>query len=166
MSFLAGLRRDHFSLGISEPRIDGFAIVRNVLFNYAGDLQVKLWIPYVGAVLGGPNYAGRLLLRPFPYGEIKMPVRVSFIPGDYNDLKYCLKKGGWLIEGDFEYTIPMSRDVSIGIWANGNWLLIRGEGREKFVETGLASLGPFAQEATATYTRSMIGGGLSVRVGF
>jgi len=86
--------------------------------------------------------------------------------GDFNDLEYSLTKPGGFLEGLFIYTVNPRDGFSCSLYAQANWLNVKGRGTEDFVETGIDPLGPFSSSATATFARYMTCLGVSLQLIF
>ena len=96
VNLLVGLRWDHWSIGLTDPRTAGIAIVQPPLSGYSGDIRTKMWIPYFGLEFTGVNYQVRLVGSPFPWTEVRFPLRAGsiFIGPTVSDVKYALKNSG------------------------------------------------------------------------
>jgi len=81
-TLFAGLRRDHLSFRMNNPRdalgnpINFVLSVPNIVLlteTNAADFQAKLWIPYLGLRMTGPNYRGSLIWSPFVSAAVRIP---------------------------------------------------------------------------------------------
>jgi hypothetical protein len=161
-----GLRHDRFKLNLSNPRNQGGPLIPTEVISYSGGLQTNLWIPYLGLHLTGRNFRARLLGSPYTFADLKAPLGFSVVPGDFNDLKYSIQKPGGFFEGDLQFVVNPCRAFGFGVWGTGNWLLVSGEGKEEFQETGPAPLGPLTAEAQSTFTRSVLSAGVLLQARF
>ena len=167
VNLLIGLRRDHLSIGLTDPRLGVFAIVPTTLDSYSGDIRTKMWIPYFGLELTGANYRVKLVGSPFPWVEARFPFSASDTPPLLLvNPKYALKKSGAFLELDFAYQVQPLSNVGFGIWGNLSWLRARGKGTGDLTTGGFVSGGPLAESATSTLTRYSAGGGLSAELTF
>jgi hypothetical protein len=166
VGLLVGLRRDHWSLGLTDPRWRGIALVGTIWAAYSGDIQTKMWIPYFGLEFIGPNYQVRLIGSPFPWAEAKLPLSVRVGAITFLNPKYALKKSGAFLELDFAYQVQPLSNVGFGIWGNLSWLRARGSGtgESTIAIPGFSRTG--SSTATSTLTRYSAGGGLSAELTF
>jgi hypothetical protein len=184
-SMVIGLRRDHLTVNLDDPR-DGYGNPLN--FNQSGiigglpysmiqycssDLISKIWIPYFGVQIAGPGYRASLTGSPFASAEIKVPVALLYdlnltvarlITGE--SLLYRVNKPALFLEGNFQYDLKFSPAFNIGLWCNASWLGLRGQGKWSYDYRGEVPPNPpnyysENQTNTTTYTRCMVGGGLS-----
>lgn len=154
VSVLAGLRRDHLSLKMEDP-VDQFG--RSVNFQYrftrlgargiggeraAGDLQTKLWLPYIGIRIDGENYRFSTIWSPFASAAVRVPQRLvlyeagvytvpglpAFSEGTFYDFGYRVSKPATLLEGTFDCDVNLSGMFGLNLWLRGSWLEVRGRG--------------------------------------
>ena len=156
ISFLAGFRVDHLSLKLRDP-VDragnpvNFAIQQafpgindNGLTisqseNAFGDLQTKLWIPYLGVSIDGVNYRMKIIWSPFAWAKVSVPLRLlksfgiqetffSFSRDEAFDLRYRVLNPACLLEGTFEYDVDVNDALGLQLWCRYSWLNTRGSG--------------------------------------
>jgi len=185
-ALVAGLRRDHLSFDLDEPRdYQGNPINqvysfpgRLITFSNAADCQFKLWVPYVGLRVVGPNYRASVIWSPFADAAVKIPDR--FLHNDFSEevfdlehveWRYSMFQAGGLFEGQFEYDVRFSSNLFVSVWAKGSWLGVRGTGnldqnQDYFISWGYATNRQSHQSATATLSRTLIAVGLSAVLEF
>ena len=195
-AIFAGLRRDHLSFGMTNPR-DQFGNPINEAISVPGivlltianaaDVQIKLWLPYVGLRVIGPNYRASVIWSPFANAAVKIPDRlvvnifefpppsVTFLNG--LEWRYSMFQTGALFEGQLEYDVNLGPNLFVNVWAKGSWLRVRGRGNldeilNQFVRIGLVPpLEVFSslqgnQSATGKLSRSLIAVGLTANMEF
>jgi len=186
----AGLRRDHLSFKLEDPR-DQFGDPVNFVIPFPGglisgrnaaDLQVKLWVPYVGLRVIGTNCRASLIWSPFVNAVVKIPDNsaFNFVLSPLTLLiglewRYSMFQTGSVVEGQFEYDVRLSSNFLISLWAKGSWLRVRGPGNLDKIRNLSLSVPPFIdffdslqgdQSATATLSRSLTAVGLAARLEF
>ncbi len=196
-SVSAGLRRDHLSVNLTNPRskfgalnydevrVDPFGFNMYSL-RYRSDFSSKLWIPYIGLKLRGNKYKASFLVGPYASADTTAPAGILnkgrtesvFFSFDFSQnvtMKYRVHKPAVFLEGDFRYDCPLSGGVNLGLWFTGNYLNLRGDGAwdlsDSFQLTSNVFPGFFesrsaSRQDTASYTRSMVGGGVSLAWAF
>jgi hypothetical protein len=195
LSLLAGLKRDRLSVGLNDPRDSAgnpvnFAVSYSLIpgFDFRdihaslADFEIKLWIPYLGVTLHGPNYRAVGIWSPFASVSSRIPLRalnsyglfISNFPifaaeaaGEWN---YGMFKPGTYLEGKFEYDVNVTDRVSLQLWCSGSVLNIKGKGSVNYQENiAIAVLGyplPFPSSSDAAgadgqLTRTSLAAGLS-----
>jgi len=198
-SVMLGLRRDHLSLNLGDPRRlngaplnfdDSGAILPFSTFvrhqRYYSDLLTDLWIPYVGIQMVGPGYKAYLIGSPFASAEMKIPVSLLFDLTIFTfgfstalvsaeNLQYHVLKPAAFLEASFDYDVNILPALAVGIWGNASWMSLRGLGnwdynaRIQVFGNGVPFPPNFfsqSQGNTTSYTRFLVGGGLSAVLSF
>lgn len=193
VAIFAGLRRDHLSFGLDNPR-DAFGNPINFTLNVPGialltetaaaDFQLKLWVPYLGLRFAGANYRGSLSWSPFVNSAVKVPdhfiINEFIFPVPVTasaavEWKYSMFRVGTQIAGDFDYDLRLAQNFSLKAWAKGSWLRVRGRGNldELFNEVisifGIPAFSDSisgASRATATLTTYQLAAGLGAELSF
>jgi len=194
IAIVGGLRREHLSFGLTDPR-DAAGVPINTQLSVPGivlltlenaaDFQLKLWVPYVGIQFSGQSYRARLNWSPFLGASVKLPdqliqnIFVFVAPGvtvlqDF-EWKYSMNRTGTLLEGDFEYDLRFSANAAVKLWAKGSWLQVRGSGNldqivDQFIAIGGVPI-PIPQASgsssdTATLARYVTAAGLAAELAF
>ncbi|MBI5568613.1 MAG: hypothetical protein HY914_01575 [Desulfomonile tiedjei] len=194
-----GLRRDHLTLNLGDPRTDNGQALSfddsGLLFppdptntfirhqRYYSDLMSTLWVPHVGFEVVGPGYRGSLIGSPFASVEFQVPAALLFdltlltqigpfppiVVAEFLDsegLLYRVNRPALFLEGNLQYDWTVLPTLTIGLWGKASWLSLKGEGQWSHnVREQTLPFPPFqgseAQENTASYTRHVLGGGLS-----
>jgi hypothetical protein len=196
VAVFAGLRRDHLSFGLDNPR-DAFGNPINSSISVPGivlitetaaaDFQLKLWVPYLGLRFVGANYRGSLSWSPFANAAVKVPdhfidnIFVFPAPGvtvsTGFEWKYSMFRTGTQFAGDFDYDLRLTSNFSLKAWAKGSWLRVRGRGNLDELLNSFVSVGvqpPItisdslsgASSATATLTTYQLAMGLGAELNF
>jgi hypothetical protein len=153
-SFLVGLRREHLTVGLTNPRdsannplnfffffSDPFGTETEIL-TQTSDFRLKLWIPYIGLKMEGPGYRASILYSPYVTADIRIPEPVNiaqlftsvfgppFTGADLEgfDIRYKVLNLATFFEGDFEYDLAVGPNLSVGLWCSLSWLRLRGQG--------------------------------------
>lgn len=169
-----GLKFDHLSGSLSDPRAVGGPVVPAVASRIEGDLTTKLTIPYIGMVVGGSNCRGAILYSPFAWAHADLPLNSLFLLNNpllaaLEAATYSFNKSGQYIEGLLDYTVRWPGGVNVGLWARGTYLKFRGSGEESLeINTSGAVVvnATLGDSATSTLTRSILAGGLSAGLTF
>ncbi len=189
-SLLAGLRRDHLSVKLTNPRFsDGFPVNwdstgegGSLSQRFYGDFMSKLWIPYVGVQIAGESYRASFLWSPFATGKVNIPTPLLFVASfppiilaEGLDLQHKVSSRAQFLECNIEYDYGVSPNIALQLWGSGNWLSLRGSGSLDSIFQAVLSFGgniiPLANDFTstsdtATYRRYTLAGGLSARLSF
>jgi hypothetical protein len=179
-SFFLGTRWDKTALSLSDPRDNRgrpFAGFDPEVNFFNGDLQIKCFTLYGALVIEGSNFKGTLIYSPLVWADVLLPLRTAHNPSGIRlvneEASYKLKKPGCLLEGIFEYDMNTSSYLALGLWLKGSLVQVRGSGEEDTnairitrrrvtnVDEELASGGE-----TSTFSRYVIGGGLSATLSF
>jgi hypothetical protein len=181
-SFLAGFRVDHMSLKLRDP-VDragnpvNFAVQQlapifdnGITFslseNAFGDLQTKLWIPYVGLSVDGVNYRMKLLWSPFVWAKVSIPLRLLQAYGIQSlgltyeadralDFRYHVYSPACFLEANFQYDVELNNMFGLQLWCRYSWLNARGRGSMGGRDDVLASL----QTNDGLFVGSLLGSG-------
>lgn len=200
LSIMAGLRRDHLSLNLSDPtdangsplNFDQSGVAAPIALpfhrtqQYASDLLSKLWIPYLGLEFARPWCKASIIGSPFASAEMQIPASqlfdlTTFIGPFFAELRlaegmrYRVSKPAIFLEGNFQYDWNVSPGLTFGMWCKASWMSLRGKGAWD-ANIWSQVLGSFVnfrpntendhQEHLATYTRSVLGAGLSAVAAF
>jgi len=181
-SFILGVRWDNTSLSLSNPRDNRgrpFAGFDPEVNFFDGDLQIKCFTPYGALGLEGGNFRGTLIYSPLVWADIKLPLRTAHNPQANRTLNeeasYQLNKPGYLLEGIFEYDLNMASNLALGLWGKASLVRVRGYGGED--TNAIRSITPRrgattvdeesgSGEALSTFSRYVLGGGVSATLSF
>jgi hypothetical protein len=179
-SFIVGFRWDNTSLSLSDPRDNrgrAFAGYDPEVNFFNGDLQIKCFTPYGALGIEGGNFRGTLIYSPLVWANVTLPLRTSHNPAANRlvneEASYQLNKPGYLLEGIFEYDLNMASNLALGLWGKGSLVKVRDDGEESAYAIRLntnngrvngQSSGYGA--ATSTFSRYVLGGGVSATLSF
>jgi hypothetical protein len=194
-SVVAGLRREQLSFNLSDPTTDEgapenrdesgsfFGLPYELHQRYSSSLTSKLWIPYMGLDIIGSQYKASLIASPLVSVDLDVPAALLyrfavFFPFGSpvqlitaQQMQYRVLKPAVFVEGNFNYDISVSEAFTLGLWCNASWLHLRGKGEYNYQYWGQSPPSPPStdsqeQQNTATYTRYMLGAGLSAVLSF
>jgi hypothetical protein len=153
-SVLLGLRRDHLSVGLTDPR-DTAGNPLNFFFFFSdefgsetemgsqvSDLRVKLWIPYLGLQMTRPGFRASLLYSPFATVQVRVPAPLRIIQlftsegespstgADYQfyQFQYSVMQPAAFVEANVEYDVAVASNVAIKLWGSAGWFNMKGKG--------------------------------------
>lgn len=163
-SLLGGVRFDHMSLGMEDPR-GPFALVPPAVTinSYSGDLRIKTLIPYVGFEISGPAYRAIFVGSPFAAADVRLPLRlVTTVPGPnivFDDLRYRMTKSGNYLAGEFEVKVDLGARLRVGAWVKGWMLRIQDRGNQDWEERvgGLRRTLSGSEPGTLAWSASAVG---------
>ncbi|MBI5572607.1 MAG: hypothetical protein HY914_21870 [Desulfomonile tiedjei] len=177
LSVVAGIKWEKFTAGLVEPaEATGFLHAwRDLLFPgswYAGDLQAKLIIPYLGFRIKHANYRATLAGSLFARSDVNVPLRffTEFIPGvdgTWDDARYRLTNNGRFLQCRFDYDFRAFGSLQMALWAQGSLLRVAGSGTENYLAEEsfggiLVPRGAQEVSATAYFSAQSLAAGLSV----
>lgn len=172
ISLLAGLRIDHYSVGLDDPQDPTGTISLSPGDILIGDIRTKMWAPYVGLGLKGDKYQARIIYSPITSADVKVPLQYASLvaaPPFAQDASYTQFKTGWYAGFDLSHRVFTANGLDIKLWASGAWSKIRGTGTEIYTFPCLSILAlptAYAGEATSTFATWSISGGVSAGVEF
>jgi hypothetical protein len=193
-SLLAGLKVMHSSIRLDDPR-DGRGYPLNwsqtivpfhFQFRAGGDIQARVWVPYIGLRVKGPNYRCTFQWSPCAWARIRVSDQGSYLqevdppaPAGSVDTgiswRYSKFSPGAYLEGLFEYDFQVVSDSLVRLWCQGQWLSVKGGGNVDvsyaIATNGLYVGGPGAiptvsSALSASYNQYSISGGLSASLTF
>jgi len=174
-SVIGGIKAEHLSLRLSDPTDPvGFIQESIQLYGeqYSGDLSIKLWVPYFGLQMAGINFKAAFIFSPCTWADVSIPFRYvcpdPWMAVGYGDARYMFKRSGILLEGVFDYQLPMSSNTGCTLWAKASWCQISGRGSEDYrfdyVDQGVPvfSIGGSQSINDGTFSFRGLAGGLSL----
>jgi hypothetical protein len=184
-AFVGGLMWDHLSLSLDDPRdsvgnplnTSGPAGITIYTPHARSDLQRKLFIPYLGLKIIGPNYRGTLNYSPLAWVTVKFPETFhrttyfaqGFVTSSDFSWNYRLANLGGFLEGRFEYEQRITDTALLQIWVRGRWLNVRG-GSDMDVTSARSPQAPpvvgVSSLSTGTYSEYWLAGGLGAVLNF
>ncbi len=157
---LLGLYWDHFSFGLEDPRNQNGPIANQTI---RGDMLTKTFSPFVGIALP----VGRAMLTatygPWAYSDTALSLINS--QNNLSELRYTWKKPGDLLNFMTQYNTPVSSATSFGLWGNYSWMRMSQEAELEFRNTPRPDVSR-TRNVTATMTKYIIGGGVTLGVNF
>ncbi len=163
---IAGLKWDHISLELEDPRdqVGGFGVVDIP----TGDIQVKMWIPYVGLRVEGPFYRGDLLYSPVLSAKAEVPLRDIFVFGPlHEEADYSFNNIGTFVQADIEADVAAPAGVRLGAWLRGRYVNVRGDADEDVkTDTPIGPLPTISGSATGNFSFYSYAFGLLAELGF
>jgi hypothetical protein len=191
VALVAGSRWDRLSLVPSDPtdaagnpvNVDNALGCPNCRLNERAysEIWATTWIPYLGVEFAGRCFRSSLLWSPFGNAAIRVPLRFTrliIIPVDpvfprNTNVEYAfkLRRPGGFLEANFDYQATFSRTLGLGVWFKGTWLRMIGNGDmtqdfHTFDQRGVFPPLYENQDATGSYTRNIVAGGLSASLTF
>jgi hypothetical protein len=177
LSVVAGIKGEQFTAGLTEPGDPtGFLHVwRDLIFPgswYAGDIQAKLIIPYLGFRIKHANYRGTFVGSLYAHAEVNVPLRyfTDFLPGivgNWDDARYRLADNGRFLQCRFDYDFRAYGGLQMALWAQGSLLKVKGSGTENYLaeESFVGTVTPRGSlegSTTADFAAQSLAAGLSV----
>jgi hypothetical protein len=176
---VGGFKAEHLSLGLADP-VDPTGIIRQFQATfgdlYTSDFLTKLYVPYFGFSLGGPNYTGTLIFSPYTWADVKIPFRYLFLSAPqllagFEEARYAFQRGGILLEGSFDYRVQASANAFCALWFKGSCCQIRGRGYEYYQSIGTVAGNPnfsFSNSGSAdgSFGQYVLAGGISLQCAF
>jgi hypothetical protein len=156
---LAGVYWNYFGFGLADPRSQNGPLANQSL---RGDILTKTFAPFIGFALPAGGAMFSITYSPLAYSNTELSLTSS--QDTLTQVRYSWNKPGDLINAMFQYNVPMSSSVSLGLWANGSWMAMRGTAR-----LGLVNAVPElsrGKEVTATMTQYVTGGGVTLGLNF
>jgi hypothetical protein len=173
---LAGFKFNRLSEKLGRPSGPSYQDLVLPVFreDYFGDLDIRVWSPYVGLRLDNRFWRFDLIWSPWLTSyQSKMPLRVvlSDSGGGFSlanaEAGYDLSGGGGnLVEAYGETKYDFYNGLGATLWVKGSWLQCRGNGNEDFV-SNFSGGAPFyvstsgSSDASSTFTRYLWAVGFS-----
>ena len=175
ISLAAGFKARKWSVNLKGP-IDPLGIIQSYhnIFgdDYTADFSAKTYIPYLGIGADGLNFKVSLLFSPIAWVDAKVPFRYLFVDivpfrFGYEDDRYILKKNGLFLEFAADTDFNVRPGVKCSLWIKGNWLRIKGNGKQDYRNQLVLSGVPTAQfsdssSATGIFISHSLSGGIAV----
>jgi hypothetical protein len=157
--FLVGLYWNQFSFELTEPRSRRGPIENQTL---RGDFIAKTFPPFVGFAIPASGATFTLLYSPLAYSDTDLALRSS--RDTSAELRYSWNKPGDLLIALLQYNTPLTSAISTGLWVNGSWLSLRGNGQLEFQNISP----PISRnkDVTITMTQYVLGGGVTLGITF
>ncbi|MBI5252041.1 MAG: hypothetical protein HY912_21310 [Desulfomonile tiedjei] len=157
---LLGLYWDHFAFALGDPRTDAGPIPNQTL---RGDILTRTFCPFIGLAM--PVSSAMLTVTYSPLAYSNTTLSLTSTQNTLAQLRYTWKKPGDLLNAMLQYNTPISSAVSFGLWGNYSWMRMRNEAELEFQNTPIPLLSR-TREVTATMTKYVFGGGVTLGVNF
>lgn len=157
---LLGLYWDHFGFELSDPRSQRGPIANQTI---RGDFLTKTFCPFAGIALpiGGALFT--VTYSPLAYSNTALSLTSS--QANLTQLRYTWKKPGDLLNAMMQYNTPVSSQLTFGLWGNYSWMRMRKEAELEFENTPFPLISN-SRDVTATMTKYIYGGGVTIGVNF
>jgi hypothetical protein len=157
---LVGLYWDHFAFALGDPRnVSGPNQPNQTL---RGDMLTKTFCPFIGLALPAGGATLTVTYSPLAYSNTALALINS--QDSLSELRYTWKKPGDLLNAMLQYSTPVSSSTSFGLWCNYSWMKMRQEAELEFQNT--LPLVSRTRDVTATMTKYVTGGGITLGVNF
>ena len=157
---LLGLYWDHFAFTIGDPRDQDGPIANQTL---RGDILTKTFAPFIGLALPAGGAMLTVTYSPLAYSNTALALMNS--QSNVSELRYTWKKPGDLLNAMLQYNTPVSSSTSFGLWCNYSWMSMRQNAELEFENTPLPIISR-TREVTATMTKYVTGGGVTLGINF
>jgi hypothetical protein len=150
-------------------------------WRYASNVSMRAWVPYLGVDFVGTGFKASLIASPCASVDVKVPAEflMDLIINSFGtaqiitdeELEYRVTKPAVFLEANLSHEINVSQALNLSVWGTASWLRLRGKGTWNYHYTGQVPPDPPGSESlsdtnTATFTRYLLGGGLSAVVSF
>jgi hypothetical protein len=157
---LLGLYWDHFAFALGDPRNQDGPLANQTL---RGDLLTKTFAPFIGLAIPASGAMLTVTYSPLAYSNTDLSLTSS--QNTLTQLRYTWKKPGNLFNAMLQYNMTLSSSTSFGLWGNCSWMMMRNEAELEF-ENAPIPLVSRTRDVTATMTKYVVGGGLTLGVNF
>jgi hypothetical protein len=157
---LLGLYWDHFAFVLNDPRNQNGPIANQTL---RGDILTRTFAPFIGFSLPASGATLTVTYSPLAYSNTALALMNS--QNNLSELRYTWKKPGDLLNASLQYNAPLASSYSVGLWGNYSWMRIRGNAELEFENTPMPSISR-ARDVTATMTKYVYGGGVTLGINF
>jgi hypothetical protein len=157
---LLGLYWDHFTFALGDPRNPDGPIANQTL---RGDILTKTFAPFIGLSFPAGGATLTVTYSPLAYSNTALALLNS--QNNVSQLRYTWKKPGDMLNATLQYNMPFSTSTSFGLWCNGTWMRMRQGAELEFQNSPLPSISR-SRDVTATLTKYVIGGGVTLGLNF
>lgn len=156
---LLGFYWDHFAFELVDPRNASGPLPNQTL---RGDILTRTFAPFIGFAL--PAYGASLTVTYSPWAYSNTALSLGSSLNRLTELRYTWNKPGDLINAMLQYNTPLNSKISFGLWANYSWMRMRQDADLEF--TSSAPPISRSKQLTATMTKCVAGGGITLGVNF
>lgn len=157
---LFGLYWDHFSFHLGSPRNQDGPLANQTL---RGDILTRTFCPFIGLALPAGGAMLTVTYSPLAYSTTALALLNS--QTTVSELRYTWKKPGTLFNALLQYNMPLSESTSFGLWGNYSWMMMRSDAELEF-QNAPAPLVSRSKDVTATMSKFVVGGGVTLGVNF
>ena len=158
---LLGLYWDHFAFRIGDPRNESGPNQPNQTLR--GDILTKTFCPFLGLALPAGGAILKVTYSPLAYSNTALSLTNSL--NTLTQIRYTWQKPGNLVNAMLQYNAPLSSSSSFGLWGNYSWMRMCNEAELEFQNTP-APLVSRSKDVTATMTKYVVGGGVTLGINF
>lgn len=158
---LLGLYWDHFAFAFGDARNVSGPNQPNPTLR--GDILTKTFSPFFGVVIPSGGAMLTVTYSPLAYSNTALSLTSS--QDVLTQLRYTWNKPGQLLNAVLQYNTPVSSSFSFGLWGNYSWMKMRGEAQLEFQNTPIPLVSR-SRDVTATMTKYVVGGGVTLAVNF
>lgn len=156
---LLGLYGDHFGITVDDPRRGSTPIANQTL---RGDVISTTLAPYIGIAI--PASAGLLTIIYSPLATSNTTLVLRTSSQDLAQAQYKWNKPGNFLSSTFQYNMAPIDSFTLGVWGNYTWMDVRGNAQLDFQDSTLGF--STQKDVTATMTKYVLQGGISLNVAF
>ncbi len=157
---LLGLYWDHLGFSLNDPRDQNGPIANQTL---RSDILTKTFAPFIGIALPSGGAMLTVTYSPLAYSDTSLALISS--QANLSELRYTWNKPGNLLNAMLQYNTPVSSSTSFGLWCNYSWMRMR-QGAHLTYETTPFPAVTRSRDVTATMTKYVVGGGVSLGINF
>ncbi|MEW6113111.1 MAG: hypothetical protein AB1664_13355 [Thermodesulfobacteriota bacterium] len=156
---IGGMYWDHFIFEISDPRIGSVPLANQTL---RGDTITKSACPFFGIVIPASGATATIIYSPWAWSNTVIALRSS--QNRQTELKYSWNRPGDFVSATFQYNTALLSSSSFGLWANYTWMRVVGDAELEFENSAPAI--STSKDVTATMTKYVLGGGITLGIQF
>ncbi len=157
---LFGLYWDHFTFHLADPRNNDGPLPNQTL---RGDMLTKTFAPFIGFALPVSSASITVTYSPLAYSDTALSLINS--RRNLSEIRYTWKKPGDLVNALLQYNTPVTSTTTFGVWSNYSWMRMRGSAELEFENTRTPPINR-NKDVTATMTKYVVGGGVTLGVNF
>ncbi|MFH1113570.1 MAG: hypothetical protein V1792_06580, partial [Pseudomonadota bacterium] len=157
---LFGLYWDHLGFSLGDPRDQDGPIANQTL---RADILTKTFAPFIGLVIPSGGAMLTVTYSPLAYSNTALTLVSS--ESNLSELRYTWNKPGNLLNGMLQYNTPVSSSTTFGLWCNYSWMWMRQGAHLTYENTPFPAV-TRSRDVTATMTKYIVGGGISLGINF
>jgi hypothetical protein len=171
MVIIGGIRFNKMSMNLRDPADSAGQLPRPGT-QFFSDFSSNLWIPYLGIKVVDSYYDFSVIASPLATVSVSVPLTfivVDVDPASSETSTYKIGHAGWFIEANGNYFRNLTNNLTVSLWGKLNWLNVRGNGTLDHVHYGFSNgVGSDfdSVDGEATYSRYVLGGGVTANLNF